>query len=274
MPEVKNHLLTMLKAVLARRHIIICVLAVCLVAALLLGLRPLVAQRTAKPESYKVGGLEIESLTQVVGYRKVTNVKQSLSGTGRVYLCSYSYRAGSAPNEDIAAYSEVLERDYLAVRDEHESNGTAANGRLVYNLPTQDEKTIVVVELNYDKDGYTVMLEEREKQSEKQNEARPVNITPEQARNLVLSLTKEETGFKADISVYTTNLEQETVTIDGWDYYELTVIADYSETRIEYRGTFYVGCYDGIVISSNKETGVTSRLRGPGGLAEESPQTD
>lgn len=268
--KVKDSGFAALKALFMRRHVIICVVGAAAIVLALWLLLPLIP-RTAKPEHYRVGELDIKSITGVVGYRKVTGVTQSLSGTGRAEAGSYSYRAGKAPRADMEAYCALLQQEYGAVLADDSQLGER-DGVLHLTLPSDEDDRLIMMEIEYDAESYAVKVEEKPKPKEKQESEYAVNVTPEKARELVMTLTKQETGFKSDISVYTTELEPDTVNVDGWDYYVFTVIADYSATRIEYRGTFYVGCYDGVVLSYDKETGVTSRLRGANGAVEEEKQ--
>lgn len=265
--SIMKHLAVAVRGIFARRQFILCAMGLGLAALLLWLLLPLIP-RTAKPENYRVGEMEIQAITQVVGYRKVLGVTESLSGIGRAESGSYTYRAGNDPDSDIQTYYTLLREEYGAAFTDESDTGEG-EGYLALAIPSPVEGYRIAMTITYDSEEYVVTVDEEiEPRETASGTPQEVNVTPEQARELVLSLTKAETGFKADISVYTTELEEEKVSLDGWDYYVFTVIADYSATRIEYRGTFYVGCYDGVVLSYDKDTGTTSRLRGSGGRVE------
>lgn len=261
-----------LRGTFQRRQFIICAVGVLVVALLLWLLLPLIP-RTAKPVNYLVGEVPIKAITQVVGYRKVTEVTQSLSGLGRAQAGNYTYRAGSDPAKDIAEYCALLQKEYGAVPQTALPTGESGTVTLV--IPSPQEGRQVTMKIAYDKVQYHIAVDEQALPTQQVvSQGTVVNVTPEQAKELLMTLTKKETGFTADISVYTTTLEPDKATVEGWDYYVFTVVADYSATRIEYRGTFYVSVSDGVILSYNKDTDTTSRLRGSEGAVEEVPKTE
>lgn len=246
-----------LRAVLGRRHVIVATLGVAAAATLLFFLVQLVP-RTVKPTVYRVGELELASLTQVVGHRKLLSMRESLTGLGRAASGEYSYQAGREPKKDVEEYLALLSREYGAQLPLDAQLGEAS-GSVTVQLPTGDEQSQVELNILYDSEHYTLQLDEKQVPKPRPEKVE-AKITPEQARDILLTLTKAETGFKQDISVYTSQLEPDTMNVDGWDYYVFTIVADYSATRIEYRGTFYIACHDGAILRYDKETDTTSRI--------------
>lgn len=270
--DIKTKGMTAAKAVFARRHVIICIVAVAAIAFVIWKMLPMIP-RTAKPERYNVGELSLQAITEVVGYRKVTSVSQSLSGTGRAESGSYSYKAGKTPLSDIESYLALLTSEYSAELLPESTKG-ATEGKLLLTLPSSKEATVITMEIAYSPESYDITVGEKLVIGDKPESEYPVTVTPDDATNLVMSLTKKETGLKSDISVYTTTLEDGTVNVDGWDYYVFNVVADYSATRIEHRATYYVGCYDGVILSYDKESDTTSRIRGAVGSEEKQETTE
>ncbi|MEG1942742.1 MAG: hypothetical protein RR049_02910 [Angelakisella sp.] len=257
MTAVKEKSFRALRAVLWRRHIIVGCLAACVAVLLLAVLIPLIP-RTVKPTAYRAGDMELRSITDVVGYRKLLGMSESLSGLGRAEAGEYTYKAGKAPKKDIEKYVKVLTEEYGASVAEGASLGETS-GSLAVSVPTGADTIQVKLEISYDGDKYLLRVDEKEIPPPKPEKVVPI-ISVDEAKNIMLTLTKKETGFKSDISVYTTELSNETVNYEGWDYYVFTVLADYSATRIEYRGTFYVSCHDGAILRYDKETGTASRI--------------
>ncbi|MEG0852989.1 MAG: hypothetical protein RSF82_03890 [Angelakisella sp.] len=250
--------LAALRAVFLRRHVIIGCAAAAAAAFMLFVLIPLLP-RTAKPVTYRAGELEISAITEVIGYRKLLAMSESLSGLGRAEAGEYCYKAGKNPKDDVEKYLNLLTEEYGAVAAEDAQLGEN-DGTLTLILPTETEDREVELTIRYDSEQYRLSIDEKTKAVKKPEKVEAL-ITPEEARNILLTLTKAETGFKSDISVYTSKLEEETVNVDGWDYYVFTVVADYSATRVEYRGTFYISCNDGAVLRYDKETDTTSRIK-------------
>ena len=86
-------------------------------------------------------------------------------------------------------------------------------------------------------------------------------LSKEDAYNRLLTLSKAETGFKADIGIYGYEIDDEVIELEGWHYYVITIVADYDDGRIEYRGTFYVCCEDGTIMRHDLETGRNTRIK-------------
>lgn len=253
----KNTGIAALRAVLGRRHVIVGCVAVAVAAVLLFILIQLVP-RTVKPTLYRVGESELTSLTEVVGHRKLLGMSESLSGLGRAQSGEYTYRAGMEPRQDVDSYLELLTGEYGATVAEGAQLGETG-GKVTVHIPTETADSGIELTISYDSEKYTVTVDEKQMPKAKPEKVEPL-ITTDAARDILLTLTKEETGFKQDVSVYTSNLEADTVNVDGWDYYVFTVVADYSATRIEYRGTFYISCSDGAILRYDKETDTTSRI--------------
>lgn len=253
----KNTGIAALRAVFGRRHVIVGCMAVAVAAVLLFFLIQLVP-RTVKPTLYRVGESELPSLTEVVGHRKLLGMSESLSGLGRAESGSYAYRAGREPRRDVDSYLELLSGEYGATVAEGAQLGET-DGNVTVLIPAQGDDSNIELNISYSSEEYTVTVEEKRLPKPKPEKTEAL-VTPEGAREILLTLTKEETGFKSDISVYTSKLEEDTVQVDGWDYYVFTVIADYSATRVEYRGTFYISCNDGAILRYDKDTDTTSRI--------------
>lgn len=245
-----------------RRHWILAAVGAVALVFLLKAMLPLIP-RTAKPTHYNVGDWQIEAMTEVVGYRKVVGIIEGRSGDGRLEAASYRYRLGENPQQDIESYAALLQQEHSAVLDQQQPDPPSGGGVVALTIPPAGESDLqLTVTLSYDSQDCVVQLASRKQPQQRPDVTQEVNVTPQQAQELLLTLTKAETGFKQDISVYSVRQEEQNAQVDGWDYYVFTVEADYSATRVEYRGTFYVGCYDGVVLKYDKETGETSRLRG------------
>ena len=242
------------KAIFGVRHLILCALGVLLTIGVIYILYPLLP-RTAKPEFYNIGDTSIPSFTQVVGYHKVIHTTQELDGTGRFQAGDYLYTLGETPVEDKTAYYQYLQKELDGVLSQVDEN--------IIILPSDIEDKQIEISLTVEDNHYLVHVSEEKTQNkidEEQN--KEANISRERAKEMLLSLTKEETGFRADISVYTCVLEEEIVMLDDWEYYVFNIIADYTDGRAdEHRGTFYVGCHDGILLSYDKETDTAARIR-------------
>ena len=80
--------------------------------------------------------------------------------------------------------------------------------------------------------------------------------------NRLLTLSRSETGFSADISVYTRRVEETPVNYNGRNYYVITVVADYEDGRPEeYRGTFYVAQDGGEILRYDLDTDTAEVIR-------------
>lgn len=253
----KNTGMAALRAVFGRRHVIVGCIAVAVSAVLFFFLIQLVP-RTVKPTLYRVGESELPSLTQVVGHRKLLGMSESLSGLGRAESGRYAYRAGREPRQDVDSYLELLADEYGGTVAEGAQLGET-DGKVTVLIPTQADDSSIELNISYSTEEYTVTVEEKRLPKQKPEKTEAL-VTSDEAKEILLTLTKAETGFKSDISVYTAKLEEDTVQVDGWDYYVFTIIADYSATRIEYRGTFYISCNDGAILRYDKDTDTTSRI--------------
>ncbi|MEG1687276.1 MAG: hypothetical protein RR276_05275 [Angelakisella sp.] len=258
---VKQTSLAAAKAIYLRRRIIVCLFAIGVVAFFIWFLTQFIPRSLPEPEFYSIGELKIQSLTHVVGNRKVLGISESLSGLGRPASGVYTYQAGESPEEDIQTYCTLLQQEYGAQPAEDSPEGEG-NGKRFLTIPTGNEQSHVVISLVYDSKQYVVTLEEQLIPKAPDPPAiKPRTLTAEEAYNKLMSLTKDETGFKADISVYGYLIDPEPVLLDGWEYYVITIQAEYSPTNIEYRGTFYVGCFDGVILRYDLETATASRVR-------------
>ena len=115
----------------------------------------------------------------------------------------------------------------------------------------------------YKRQAYEVLVEqmaETPKPVEETEEGYP--ISADDAMNLLLTLTKIETGFSADISVYTKRTDEQLTTWNGVPYYVITVVADYEDGRPEeYRGTFYVAQDGGEILRYDLDTDTAEVIR-------------
>lgn len=252
-PAVPN---IVLKTLMDRKGVLLCLLSVAAIAAIIWLLLPLVP-RKAKPERYRTADIEIPSITQVVGYRELSTMTQDLTGTGKVTAATFQYINCKTPADDIITYSKSMQDNHSAI--ELESNTTNKQNGTV-SLLFEGESKQVIMDFSYDSNSYEISMQEKEKPKPSPDSSEHA-ISPEKAREILLTLTKAETGFKADISVYTSNLLDEIVKVDGWDYYAFEVVADYPDGRIDYRGTFYISCDDGVILKYDKDTNTTSRVR-------------
>lgn len=203
--------------------------------------------RTVKPEYYQVGELEIPSFTTVVGYRKITSVTQDLDGAGYILGGDFLYEIGEEPDVDIKTYTDYLIGE-LGGEFSKEVDDT-----IVLTLKNNRQINVSVSQLE---DSYQVnIIESAVPPIITGTDGQVVSyISREEAKEILLTLTKEETGFKAEIDVYSINTVTEPVKYGDKDYYVFNVVADYGDGRpIEPRGTFYIGCISGDLLMYNEE---------------------
>ncbi len=210
------------------------------------------------PAPYMVGTVEIPSFAQVVEGSKLMDSVQELSGEGRLLEGEYIYSFSDDPSVAAETYTkELLDKlTNATVNDAGEiviASDIEGSSIVIKIEPQEEHCYIKVSELGNGNLAGDVVDDGSDK---------GFLLTAEEAYSkYLLTLTKEQTGFLADISVYTVNTATETVEYDGGHYYVFTIVADYEDGRpVEYRGTFYVGCNDGVIFRHNLETGENTRL--------------
>ena len=208
-----------------------------------------------EPSYYTIADIKIPSFANVnESLDYVKNIGKS-DIDGDVWEVIYNYEVDEPRQEDIKSYTDMLTSELNAEAREINQNFASME------IPTSDENTKVDMKLTLDGNVYKLRFKKREIEQEKLEPPVIYNISEEKAEEILLSLTKKETGFTANIDIYSRELKDELVDIDGWKYYEFEIIADYSETRKEYRGTFYISCDDGMVLKYNRNTKGTIYLR-------------
>ncbi len=212
------------------------------------------------PETYAAGGVTVDSITAVAGRRTLDGITQSLTGDGKMESGLFSYSGADNAADDVAAYVAELTEEYGA-SVEGEYDPLAESGSIQLTVP--GETAGMSLTITYGDGAYEVLVEqmaEAPKPVEEPEEGYP--ISADDAMNLLLTLTKIETGFSADISVYTKRTDEQLTTWNGVPYYVITVVADYEDGRPEeYRGTFYVSAEDGAILRYDLETDTAEQLR-------------
>ncbi len=214
------------------------------------------------PMTYKIGTVSIPSLSTVNKDVRFLLNKGTIGGDGLYLGLKYEYKnienSTTTLTDDIKIYIDLLKSDYGAELLEISNDKNSVK----LQMPTKTDDKKIEMTISFNDGKYFVDLQEVLMKIDKPIVEEPKNkISEEQAKEILLSLTKKETNFRAEISVYTVELLPEPVIIDGWKYYVFDVIADYSATRKEHRGTFYVSCDDGMILRYNKDTGGTSFVK-------------
>lgn len=212
------------------------------------------------PKTYIAGGVTVDSITAVTGKRTLDGITQSLTGDGQMESGLFSYSGADNAADDVAAYVAELTEEYGAVV-EGDYDPLAESGTI--QLTVAGESSGMLLTITYGDGAYEVLVEEKETSSAPTKEPEEgYPISADDAMNLLLTLTKIETGFTADISVYTKRTDEELTIWNGTAYYVITVVADYEDGRPEeYRGTFYISAEDGAILRYDLETDTAQQLR-------------
>ena len=205
---------------------------------------------------YIVGGVNIPAIVDD-GYTKVSG---TLTGEGEYIKNRYEYRGKELEQAELSEYEKLLQQKYGAMAaDTREISEEGSYTSRLY-MQTDGERT--KVSLSYDGSVYVVDMLAEPSTGKALDSYSPLSrVSAERAREILLSLKKSETGFLAEINVYTIEQQQELAELSGWKYYVFDVVAEYSAKRREPRGTFYVSQDDGMVLRYNKADNTTTLIR-------------